>query len=280
MTFCGRGINIHFGDHLGDGDTVLDEARGELAYALVVTHHEHLEGSVRELVVAAPGLAHRWSSGLGSFLLEAFVTLHEATFEPRWLSQARRLADEILARFHDPQAGGFFSTADDHERLVARRKDLEDAAVPSGGAAAAFGLLRLGALTGEARYEQAAAGQIRLHHELAARHPGAFAHLLQAFDLQRRPVRQIGIVGPPDGVSALAAVVRERRRPDVVLTAGDGDLEGEAARTVPLLAGRTALDGRATAYVCERFTCQRPVTSPDELRALLDGERPTPPPTS
>ncbi len=240
---------------------------------------------LRDLHDADRRLLRTWSHGTGrlrayledhAFLLDAFVTLHEATFEPRWLSEARTLADEILARFLDPQAGGFFSTADDHERLVARRKDLEDAPVPSGGAAAAFGLLRLGALTGEARYEEAAAGQIRLHHELAVRHPGAFAHLLQAFDLQVRPLRQVALVGPPDGVAALAAVVRERRRPDVVLTAGDGDPEGESARAVPLLAGRTALDGRATAYVCEHFACRRPVTTSDELRALLDGERPDP----
>ena len=84
-----------------------------------------------------------------AFLLEALLTLYEATFDPRWFDAARELADTILDRFADAEHGGFFATADDHEALIARRKDLEDAPIPSGASAAAFGLLRLAALTGE-----------------------------------------------------------------------------------------------------------------------------------
>ena len=69
-------------------------------------------------------------------------------------------------------------------------------------------------------------------------------------------------------MAELAAIVRERLRPDVVLAGGPGDGDG---RGVPLLEGRAPLDGRAAAYVCERFACQRPVSEPDELRALLGG---------
>src|SRR5687768_9424037 len=94
-----------------------------------------------------------------AFLLEALLTLYEATFDPRWFTEARALADEILERFGDPERGGFFTTAADHETLIARRKQLEDAPIPSGGSAAAFGLLRLARLTGEARYEDAALAQ-------------------------------------------------------------------------------------------------------------------------
>ena len=92
-----------------------------------------------------------------AFLLEAFLTLYETTFDPRWFAAARELADTILARFADATHGGFFATADDHETLIARRKELEDNPIPSGASAAAFGLLRLAALTGEHRYEEARA---------------------------------------------------------------------------------------------------------------------------
>ena len=85
-----------------------------------------------------------------AFLLEALLTLYEATFEERWFAEARALGDTLLERFADPEHGGFFSTSSDHEQLVARRKDLEDAPIPSGGSSAALGLLRLAALTGEA----------------------------------------------------------------------------------------------------------------------------------
>src|SRR5262249_48891709 len=88
-------------------------------------------------------------------LAEGLLALYEATFDERWFTSARALADAILDRFEDP-AGGFFDTATDHERLVTRPKDIQDNATPSGGAMATLVLLRLAALTGEARYREAA----------------------------------------------------------------------------------------------------------------------------
>jgi uncharacterized protein len=199
-----------------------------------------------------------------AFLLEALLDLYEASFEPRWFSEARALADTIVARFADPQQGGFFSTSDDHEQLVARRKDLEDAPIPAGGSSAAFGLLRLSALTGEFEYERHAVGQLRLLHEIAPRHPTAFGHLLRAIDFHLRTVREVALVGPGEEVARLAAVVRSELRPDIVLAGGPA-----ADDAIPLLAGREPVDGRAAAYVCEHFACQRPVTEPGELAALL-----------
>ena len=201
-----------------------------------------------------------------AFLVEALLVLYEATFEERWFTAARGLADTIVERFADAERGGFFSTADDHEKLIARRKDLEDSPIPSGGSSAALGLLRLAALTGEQRYAQAAEGQLALLHEVAARHPTAFGHLLQAIDFHLAPSREVALVGDDAGIEQLAAVVRERQRPHVVVAGGPG--EGPTA--VPLLEQRAPVDGRAAAYVCERFACRRPVTEPDELRALLD----------
>jgi uncharacterized protein len=201
-----------------------------------------------------------------AFLLEALLVLYEATFEEHWFVEARALAETIVARFGDPERGGFFSTADDHEPLIARRKDLEDAPIPSGGSAAAVGLLRLAALTGEHRYEEQAASQLALLHEVAARHPTAFGHLLQALDLYLAPRREVALAGDRAGIAALAAVVREARRPHLVLAAGPG----EGSTAVALMEQRTPVDGRAAAYVCERFACRTPVTTPDELRALLE----------
>jgi hypothetical protein len=195
-----------------------------------------------------------------AFLLEALLTLYETTFDPHWFAAARELADTILARFADAEHGGFFSTADDHEALIARRKELEDAPIPAGGSAAAFGLLRLAALTGEHRYEEAALGVLRLLHELAPQHPVAFGHLLQALDFHLAPVKEVAIVGP--GAEPLVRVVRDSFRPHLVVAGGP-------ANGVPLLQEREPVDGRAAAYVCERFACLRPVTEPAELAALL-----------
>jgi hypothetical protein len=196
-----------------------------------------------------------------AFLLEALLDLYEATFDPRWFGEAERLAGEILERFEDSENGGFFSTPADGEVLVARRKDLEDAPIPSGQSAACFGLLRLARLTGEARWEDAALGVLRLLHTIAPQHPTAFGHLLQALDFWFAPVREVAIVG--GDAAPLERVVRGAFRPHVVAAGGEAD-------GVPLLDGREPVDGRAAAYVCERFACRRPVTEPDELTALLD----------
>jgi uncharacterized protein YyaL (SSP411 family) len=199
-----------------------------------------------------------------AFLLEALLTLYEASFEPRWFSEARALADATIERFGDPDRGGFFTTAADHERLVARRKDLEDTPIPSGASSAALGLLRLAALTGEQEYERQAVGALRLGHEVAVRHPQAFGHLLQAIDFHTAAVREVALVG--EDLRPLERVVRSAHRPHVVL-AGSRDPTGQT--DVPLLEGRTPVDGHPAAYVCESFACQRPVTEPEELQALL-----------
>jgi uncharacterized protein YyaL (SSP411 family) len=196
-----------------------------------------------------------------AFLLEALLELYAATFDPRWFGEAERLAGEIVERFGDAEHGGFFSTAADGEALVARRKDLDDTPIPSGSSAAAFGLLRLARLTGDARWEDAALGVLRLLHTVAVEHPTGFGHLLQALDFQLSDVREVAIVG--EDAAPLERVVRGEYRPHVVLAGGRPD-------GVPLLAGREPVDGRAAAYVCEHFACRRPVTEPGELAALLE----------
>jgi uncharacterized protein len=132
-----------------------------------------------------------------AFLLEALLTLCEATCEERWFEQATALAEQLIERFADPERGGFFSTAVDGEALVVRRKDLEDAPIPAGASSAAMGLLRLFELTGEERYEQHGLSVLALLREIAPRHPSAFAHALQAMHWRVSPMRPIACPVPP-----------------------------------------------------------------------------------
>jgi hypothetical protein len=222
-----------------------------------------------ELRDADGRLLRTWKDGRGridayledhAYLLEALLTLYEATFDPRWYHEATSLADMLIARFSDSELGAFFTTASDHEPLAARRKDLEDAPIPSGNSAAAYGLLRLALLSGESTYEGHALGVLHLLFAIAVRHPQAFGHLLQAADFYVAPVREVAIVGPDP--APLLEVVRGAYRPHLVLAGGNGD-------GVPLLMDRVPVDGRAAAYVCEHFVCQAPVTTPEALAAAL-----------
>ena len=201
-----------------------------------------------------------------AYLVEALLTLYEATFDVRWFDAARETANQMIEVFADTDRGGFFTTAHDHEELVVRRKDVDDHPIPSGNSAAAFGLLRLAALTGEHDYERHAAGVFRLLHQAAASHPQALAHLLTAMDFHFAPVKEVALVGEPsgDGLGELATVVRSGFRPHVVLAGGP-----EGSERPELMRERTAVDGRPAAYVCEHFSCRQPVTEPAELSAAL-----------
>jgi hypothetical protein len=203
-----------------------------------------------------------------AFLLEALLTLYESSFEPRWFERAQALADTTIARFGDPERGGFYSTSDDHEELIARRKEIGDHPIPSGNSSAAIGLLRLAALTGDRSYEGQAIGVLRLFAKAASRQPDAFAHLLRALDFHLSPTREVALVAPGGGsaepLSELAAVVRSSFRPHLVLAGGP-----EGTTVPPLLMGHTAVDGHPTAYVCERFACRSPTTDPAALAELL-----------
>ncbi|MGH2912641.1 MAG: glycoside hydrolase family 47 protein, partial [Solirubrobacteraceae bacterium] len=126
----------------------------------------------------------------------AMLALFEATCEERWLIEAKALADTLIARFSDPENGGFFSTATDGEALIVRRKELEDSPIPAGGSSAAMGLLRLAQLTGEQQYERHSAGVIDLLKAIAPRHPTSFGHLLQVMHWQLSPMRPIACAIP------------------------------------------------------------------------------------
>jgi|SRR5881394_35084 len=197
-----------------------------------------------------------------AFLLEALLTLYEASFEPRWFESAKALADTMIIRFGDPQLGGFFSTSGDHEELIARRKEIGDHPIPSGNSAAALGLLRLEALTGERPYGEQAEGVLRLFAKAAPRRPDAFAHLLRALDFRLAPTKEVALIG--EEIAELAAVVRASYHPHLVLAGGP-----PGSTSPPLLTDRPTMDSRPTAYVCEHFTCQAPVTTPKYLADLL-----------
>jgi uncharacterized protein YyaL (SSP411 family) len=201
-----------------------------------------------------------------SHLAAGLLALYETDFNERWFVAARDLVETVLAHFADP-AGGFFDTADDHEALIARPKGVQDNALPSGNAMAASVLQRLAALTGEPRYGTAAERALALAVPIAARYPTGFAQWLIAIEGALTPPLELAIVGDPAApeTRALLAVARRGYRPDLVV-AVSARADDSA---IPLMAGRAAHDGRATAYVCRNFACRQPVTLPQELAAQL-----------
>jgi uncharacterized protein YyaL (SSP411 family) len=200
-----------------------------------------------------------------AYCAAAFLTLYEYSGDERWFTRAKELADIAIDHFEDAELGGFFSTADDHESLIVRRKDIEDNPIPSGNSAIALALLRLAALTGEQRYRDSATRTLQQVQRIAGRLALGFGHALSAIDFYLGPVSEIALVGPADQRAALRAGVLSTYRPRTVLASR----EASANSVVPLLEARTTINDRAAAFVCEGFACELPVTEVEQLLELL-----------
>jgi uncharacterized protein len=254
----------------------LAEAASVLGYdefrAAAVRNAEFLLGTMRRsdgrlFRTWKPGHPAKLNGYLEDYanLADGLVALYEATFERRWLSAAVELADLMLERFVDRENGGFFDTADDHESLIARPKDIFDNATPAGNSVAADVLLRLAVLLDRSDYRAAAERVFSLLRPAMLRYPLGFARALSALDLFLSAPKEIAIIGSPGSsdTQALLRTVFEPFLPNKVVAGGDD------AAGIPLLEQRGTRDGRATAYVCQNYACQQPVTTPEALREQL-----------
>ncbi len=213
------------------------------------------------------GRLHRtWRDGVakGTGYLEDYADvayglaeLHVATGDARFLLEAHRLATLAVDLFADDDAGGFFQTPRDAEPLLARKKELDDHPTPSGNAMLAYVLLRLARIWGDDELERRGVGVLRLARDALMRAPSALGWLLVALDQHLAPRREIAIVGDPEAPVARAAL--DLAAPTDVIAFGP-------SQDVPLLAGRTEVDGRTAVYLCESFVCGLPVTEPALVR--------------
>ncbi len=206
-------------------------------------------------------------------VIDGLVELYQLTFDLRWLQAAKDLAGTMIEQFWDERNGGFFQTSHDHEALVARPKDFVDNATPSGNSVATDVLLRLHALTGEERYYTLAETILLMLREGMARQPLAFGHLLCALERSISRPQEVAIIGDRADARthSLLAEVRRRFMPNTVVAGAATDEAARvAAPVVPLLADRVQVRGMPTAYVCENFACQLPVTEARGLTQQLN----------
>jgi uncharacterized protein YyaL (SSP411 family) len=208
-----------------------------------------------------------------AFYADGLLSLYEATFDVRWLREARELADRILERFWDPQLPGYYETGTDHEQLFNRPRSLYDNAVPSGGAVACEALLRLAALLGEPRYEKTAATALSSMAPVMAEHPVSFGRWLCAGDFLVGTPLEVAVIGAPADAASRALLLEAWARylPNRVMAAAAPDME--PAGIVAILKDRPQVDGEPTAYVCHHYVCQPPVTTPAGVAALLEDGR-------
>jgi len=223
---------------------------------------QELKRSWREGKAHQPGFLEDYAA-----LIIGLLALYQADFDPRWYAAAQQLAQTLVASFADP-VGGFFDTPAHLNDLFVRPKDYQDNATPCGNSLAAYALLLLDEFAPNPEFRRAAEAALPALQDLIVRHPTAFGMWLQAADLAYGPVKQVALVlaETPDSTSGLVAQVNKRWRARMVVTASRLPLPPEAPE---LFHDRPLVNGQSTAYVCERFTCRLPVTSPDDLARQL-----------
>jgi len=206
-----------------------------------------------------------------AYVIEGLLAVYEATFELRFFTRARELADTMIDQFWDEQDGGFYFTSSDHEELITRTKDYFDNATPSGNSVAAAALLKLAVLTQQHDYSNNAVTILRALRPAMSRYPSAFGYMLSALDFYLSEPKEIAIVGKLDSheVRSFAEEVYSRYLPNKVVAASEPGDEAAAA-AIRLLIDRSSVGSTATAYVCRNYTCLAPATTAEELAARLD----------
>jgi len=206
-----------------------------------------------------------------AFLAAALIDTFETTSNPTYLDKACELTEVMMEQFWDQQVGGCFFTGKDHEPLILRMKSGTDSAIPSGNAVAAMNGLRLFYYTGEQDYFDRAEQTLRLFRNQMDQNAYGSAAMLCALDFYLAKPKEIVLVGrkTDPGMQDLLRQIQGRYVPNKTLMIVDGT-EGVGLQKVPVVArGKTALDGKPTAYVCHNFACSQPVTEWAGLETLL-----------
>ena len=195
-------------------------------------------------------------------LIVGLITLYQSDPDSRWYRAALKLGDEMVAHFYDAQ-NGFYDTRDDQEMLPLRPRNLQDNVTPSGSALAVNALLLSAAYGDRPQWRTLAEESLFSLLGTAVKYPGSFAKWLSAADFSLGPVREVAIIGDSP---ALVDALWQTYRPRLVAAISPFPPPDSPA----LLAGRPLQDGRAAAYLCRDFVCEKPATTPQELAAQLD----------
>ncbi|MFQ5719718.1 MAG: thioredoxin domain-containing protein [Acidobacteriota bacterium] len=199
-----------------------------------------------------------------AFLIAGLLDLYEADADPRWIEEATRLQALLDTEYADP-SGGYFTTAAGQEKLLAREKPAYDGAEPSGNSVAVLSLLRLAEFTTDDAYRASADAALAAFAPNLARAPASLSEMLLALDFRLDRAVEVVIIRPASGDDGAALLDPLRRTflPNrVVAVVREGDQQERNSRAVPLLAGKVAIDGQTTAYVCEKGVCQLPTRDP------------------
>ena len=204
-----------------------------------------------------------------SYLVTGLIDLYEATFAVEWLREAERLNQIMIEQFWDDANDSFFFTSKNHETLIVRSKTGYDGATPSGVSMAIHNLLRLDKLLNRPDFREKVEATLDVYYHQIEHSPSGSAQMLCELDFLLSTPKEIAIAGQQasDDTQAALRSIHSRFIPNKVLAfAADNE---DVTDLIPLLESKTQVDGKATIYVCENYTCKAPTTDLAELAELL-----------
>jgi hypothetical protein len=207
-----------------------------------------------------------------AFVITALLELYQASFESEWLVEAKTLAEQMIELFGDDEHGGFFLTGKDSEKLIARIKPSSDGVIPSGNSASALVLLKLGRLTMNQSFTERGVKVLESFSQQLKQSPGYSSEMLSALNFRLGPSQEIVIAGDADAADTeqMLELVYSKYLPNaVILLHPNEKRDNFIEETVPFVSNLTAVEGKATAYLCEDYTCKQPVSDTDDLEKLL-----------
>ncbi len=248
---------------------------------LILNDHRYVEQAVKsarfilENCYVKGKLCRSYKDGKGhgkayledySFIIAALLDLFEATSDPYWLRRAVELDGVVNRDFEDRNYGGCFMTGDDHETLLVREKPVSDDAVPSGNSVQVMNLFRLAKLTTNEQYRKRGEKGLNCFSAALSSDPLALSELLLAVDFYLDAAKEVIIVAPrgnKEAASSLLSAFRGQFLPNrIVVVVTEGEEQQAMATVIPLVREKKALDGKATAYLCENRSCRLPVSDP------------------
>jgi uncharacterized protein YyaL (SSP411 family) len=279
--------------HPGKDDKILTDWNGLMIAALSIATRALNENKYQESAKRAADfilskmmgsndrLLHRYKDGEAKvpgflddymFLVWGLLELYETTFEPKYLIKAKALTDKTIDRFWDKEGGGFFFTANDGEKLLVRKKEIYDGAIPSGNSVGIMNLLRLSRITGNPEYEKKAEEIGKTFSKTVAQYPAAYAYLLSAIEFLEGPSQEVVIVGDlekEDSRAMISALQSEFIPNKVVLFLSTREKTQKITDIAEFTKNYVAKDGKATAYVCSNYSCKTPTANPEKMIKIL-----------
>ncbi len=240
---------------------------------------------IKNMLTPRGRLLHRYGGGQAAitshiddyaFFIWGLLELYETTLNVKYLKTALDLNSDMVEFFLDEENGGFYSTPDDGEKLIVRKKENSDGSIPSGNSVAMLNLIRLGRITANPELEKTAEGIGRSFSKLINDSPVFHTQLLTALDFAVGPSYEVLVTGRSRAkdTEAMLKALHRNFIPNKILLFTPTD------KSTPLLdeiaeytKSYTSIDGKATVYVCRNYVCSLPTTNIDKMLDLLNEDR-------